>query len=226
MKVLKVLDHGTVDLVDFMGGDHRVDQAAGVSLAKFERYRKEEDIERIIRFMMRHRHGTPFEHSVFTFRIKAPIFVAREWMRHRIGSFNEVSGRYAELPNEHYNIKSLRGTHPTNRQSSVLLAGDPDELDAVRASIRRFQEGAFDLYRRLLDRGVAREVARGVLPLNTYTEYVWTVNARSLMNFLSLRMDETAQWEIQQYAHALMEYFKDKMPITAGAFVDNGHVAP
>lgn len=222
-----VLDHGKVELIDFMGGDHRVTQAARVSLGNFFKETDRERDNKLIRYLMEHRHGTPFEHSVFTFYVKAPIFVVREWMRHRVGSYNEISARYTELPNEHYNPKPLRAPSATNRQAGDNpLEGEPDELDAIRASIRRSQDNAFSLYHQLLARGVARELARGVLPLATYTEFVWTVNARSLMNFVSLRMGKDAQLEIRLYAEKVMDFFEEKMPMTAESFEVNEYAAP
>lgn len=217
---VKVLDHGEVDLVDFMGGDQRVDQAAGVSLAKFNRARGDEAVAKIINYMMKHRHGTPFEHSIFTFRIKAPIFVAREWMRHRIGSYNELSMRYAEVDPEFYLPGEWRGPHPDNHQSSIPIEGNFDGW----ANLAYKQ--AKDTYRFLLDKGVANELARLVLPVSTYTEFVWTVNARSLMNFLSLRLGDDAQWEIREYATEIEKFFNLMMPLTWRAFRDNGNVAP
>lgn len=218
----KVLDHGHVNLVDFMGGDHRVDQAAGASLNKFDRYRKIEDVERIINYMMKHRHGTPFEHSVFTFQVKAPIFVAREWMRHRIGSYNEVSLRYTEIEPEFYVPEYWRSQDPKNKQGSVPTGANPTAtLNVVSAN-----ESAKQHYKLLLENGVARELARLVLPVNVYTEFMWTVNARSLMNFLSLRLDSGAQYEIRVYALTILTIFRDKMPITAEAFVENSYIAP
>jgi len=223
--VTDVLDHGSVTLVDFMGGDSRVDQAAGVSLGRFDRQREEDKQRKIIKYMMKHRHGTPFEHSVFTFHVKTPIYVAREWMRHRIGSYNEISARYTEIESQHYNPKPLRGQSGENRQGSVELESS-DEHDAIRAAIRRNQDGAFALYHQLLDSGIAREIARGVLPQSTYTEFVWTVNARSLMNFISLRMTLDAQYEIRVYAEALYDIFMETMPLTAEAFTMEGYKAP
>ena len=218
----KVLDHGRVELIDFMGGDHRVDQAAGASLAKMDRYRRYEDIERIIKRMMKYRHGTPFEHSVFTFAVKLPMFVRDEWVRHRIGSFNITSLRYTEIEPEFYVPAEWRKQDQINRQGSVPYGDDP----IAKSVLDRNNEGARNLYHDLLGLGVAREQARMVLPSNTYTEMMWTVNARSLMNFLSLRLDQGAQYEIRVYAEAILAIFEDKMPITKRAFVDNGYTSP
>lgn len=208
--------------MDFMGGDLRVDQAAGASLNKIERYRSVEAIEKIIRYMMKHRHGTPFEHSVFTFRVKAPIFVTREWMRHRMGSYNELSLRYTEISPEFYVPDQWRKPDPDNKQSSIPT----DWGDEVSAPLVYANTEALQSYLTLLNMNVSREQARMVLPVNTYTEFVWTVNARALMNFLSLRLGEDAQWEIRQYAVAILDVFEQKMPITMGAFVDNGYTSP
>lgn len=222
---MKVLDHGEVRLVDFMGGDNRVDQAAGISLDQYDRERDEAQVRRLIRYMLKHRHGTPFEHSVFTFFVRAPLFVVREWMRHRIGSYNEVSGRYAKLPFVVYKpeARSPIVEVPANKQGSVPA---PELQGIVDTQARRAYLTAYDSYSSMLEAGVAKEVARMVLPLNLYTGFVWTVNARSLMNFISLRGSEDAQKEIRDYALALEELFAEKMPITYEEFITNGAVAP
>lgn len=208
-----------------MGGDRRVDQAAGVSLAKFERDRTDEEVRRIVRYMMKHRHGTPFEHSVFTFRVRAPIFVVREWMRHRMGSYNEMSLRYTESDGEFYVPSILRQPTESNRQGSIDMAPSPLE-EKYRKVMTLTMENSVAVYDFLVRSGVANEVARMVLPLSVYTEFVWTVNARALMNFLSLRMGIDAQVEIREYAGRIMEIFEEQMPITAQAFAKNGYIAP
>lgn len=223
---MRVLDHGEVRLVDFMGGDTRVDQAAGISLDQYDRERDEAQVRRLIRYMLKHRHGTPFEHSVFTFYIRAPLFVVREWMRHRVGSYNEVSGRYSELP---FVVFEPEARSPVvegvgaNKQGSVIA---PELQGIVDTQSRKATLAAYNAYESMLEAGVAREVARVVLPLNLYTAFVWTVNARSLMNFISLRGNVDAQKEIRDYALALEELFAEKMPITYEEFITNGAVAP
>jgi thymidylate synthase (FAD) len=179
----------------------------------------------LINYLMKHRHGTPFEHNLFTFYIKAPIFVAREWMRHRIGSYNEISGRYTEFVPDFYVPDIFRQSSQSNKQGSEIL-DDPLAGKWLAKEIAIWNLKAYEKYQLLLDRGLAKEMARMVLPLNLYTQYYWTVNARSLMNFLNLRCGQDAQWEIRMYAEAIKEIFKEKMPMTFLAWQENGYLAP
>jgi thymidylate synthase (FAD) len=226
--VVKVLDKGFVELIDFMGGDLRVVNSAKVS---FNKQSEEMGVPegKLINYLMKHKHGTPFEHSVFTFRVKAPIFVTREWQRHRIGSFNEMSGRYVEFVPEFYNPDQWRIPTLTSKQGSQFV---PDSVDSEEWHNENYisygdaLQDSYERYRYLIDNGVAKEMARMILPLSLYTEFYWTVNARSLMNFLNLRLGEDAQWEIRQYAKIIEYMFEEKMPITREAWVDNGQVAP
>lgn len=214
---MKVLDHGFVELVQAQASDLSVVAAARVSHGVTDDASKgEAGDRRLIRFLLRHDHGTPFEHNMFTFLIKAPLFVVREWHRHRVGwSYNEVSGRYTQMEMDFYVPEQVRVPAPTNRQGSVVaLPGQVPffALGAIEIASRR----AFDTYSLLLRHGVAKEQARLVLPLNTYTKFYATCNARSLMHFLRLRLAEDAQWEIQEYARAMEALFEETMPVTAG----------
>ena len=210
-----ILDHGFFKLVDFMGGDLAVVQAARVSIGKGITT-KERD-RKLVRFLLENRHETPFEHSVFKFHIRCPIFVARQWFRHRISSYNEISGRYTELKDEFYLPEKLRA----QKSKNYIYTNLPDELnEPLTKKMQAFYDQAFALYREMLQAGVAREHARMVLPLSLYTEFYWTVNARALMNFLMLRLDTHAQWEIQQFAHAAEEIFAEKMPWTYQVFTE------
>jgi thymidylate synthase (FAD) len=181
----------------------------------------------LIRFLMRDRHGTPFEHNAFRFHIRCPIFVAREWFRHRIGSFNEFSMRYAKATDEFY------VPEPDDVRSQVGKPGaysfepvEPELAERTREELQAVYEAAYATYTRLVDEGVARELARSVLPVGAYTEFYWTVNARALMNFVSLRAADTAQREIRRYAEAVEQFLAAKMPITYEAFVANDRTAP
>ncbi len=211
----KVLDKGFLRLVEFMGGDNAVVQAARVSYGKG--LKGEEKDKKLIFYLMEHEHMTPFEHSVFKFHVKTPIFVARQWFRHRWGSYNEISGRYTQYPDEFYMPSRLRVQSKKDKQMSEF--GDVEEEKILLEKMRNIQEESFRIYRELLERGVAREVARIICPLSTYTQFYWTVNARSLMNFLRLRLDIHAQYEIREYAKCILEVFKEKMPWTYEAFV-------
>lgn len=217
-ETIQVLDHGYVRLVQAQASDLSVLAAARVSggVSYEDASKGERDDRRLIRYLLRHRHGTPFEHNSLTFLVKAPIFVVREWHRHRVGwSYNEVSGRYTELEEEFYVPALVRVPAATNRQGSVVADWDEFGHRHVLESVAWSTSNSFDTYRKLLSAGVAREMARIVLPLNTYTSFYATCNARSLMHFLDLRLAEDAQWEIRQYAQALAVLFGEVMPITA-----------
>ena len=218
---IPVLDHGFVRLDGCMADDLSVANAARVSFAQ----RSEELDERgqgLIRFLMRERHGTPFEHNAFRFHVKLPIFVMREWARHRIGSFNEWSARYSQLDPEFYVPDAADVRTQVGKPGSYSFDPvDPELAEHTRATQRAVFDQAYAAYLDLLEREVAKEVARNVLPVAIYTQFYWTVNARSLMNFVSLRNAETAQREIRRYAEAVEQFFAERMPITHAAFVAN-----
>ena len=221
-----MLDHGFVRLDEAMATDLSVVNAARVSFARRKEEMDEAD-EGLIRFLMRDRHGTPFEHNSFRFHVRAPIFVAREWMRHRVGSFNEFSMRYARATDDFYvpeadDVRTQVGKPGAYSFDPV----PPDVAETTREELRALYDAAYGAYQRLVDLGVARELARCVMPVGAYTEFFWTVNARSLMNFLSLRAAETAQREIRRYADACEHFLADRMPVTHAAFVTAGRVGP
>ncbi len=214
MDEYNVLDHGVVRLVDFMGGDPAVVQSARVSFGKG--VTNDERDRKLVFFLLANGHETPFEHSVFKFHIKCPIFVARQWFRHRMASYNEISGRYTEMKEEFCLPDTLRTQKARNYKFEHLNS----ELNAeLLGKIKAHYEASFELYQELLDNGVAKEHARLVLPLSLYTQFYWTINSRSLMNFVNLRMDEHAQYEIQQYAKVINQIFRNKMPWTHEAFM-------
>jgi thymidylate synthase (FAD) len=224
---VKVLDKGRVVLLDAMGNDSSVVAAARVSNGRgpLEALEDVDKDDRLIKYLMKHKHGTPFEHNLFTFYVKCPIFVAREWQRHRIGSYNELSGRYTEFKPEFYIPEIAREPGTTNKQGSKVIE-NPAAHKWLSTEINKWSIGAYDEYKAILKYGIAKEMARMILPLNLYTEFYWSVNARSLMNFLSLRTGEDAQWEIRQYAEAIKPMFWDQMPMTFTAWVENGYQAP
>ena len=223
---IRVLDHGFVRLDAAMASDLSVVNGARVSFARRKEEMDESD-EGLIRFLMRDRHGTPFEHNSFRFHIRCPLFVAREWMRHRVGSFNEFSMRYAKATDDFY------VPEPEDVRTQVGKPGaytfepvEPELAEHTREAQEAVFTEAYRTYEDLLERGVAKEIARNVLPVAIYTQFYWTVNARSLMNFLSLRNAETAQREIRRYAEAVEHFFAGKMPVTHAAFVANNRTAP
>ena len=224
--VVEVLDHGFVRLDDAMASDLSVVNGARVSFARRKEELDESDVG-LIGFLMRERHSSPFEHAVFRFHVRAPIFVAREWFRHRWSSFNEFSMRYAKATEEFYvpdadDVRTQVGKPGAYSFEPVT----PEVADTTREEMRAVYEQAFATYERLVELGVARELARTVIPVGAYTEFYWTVNARSLMNFVSLRAAEAAQREIRRYADACEHFFAERMPVTHEAFVAAGRVAP
>jgi thymidylate synthase (FAD) len=223
---IRVLDHGFVRLDDCMADDLSVVNAARVSFARRKDAMDESD-EGLIRFLLRYRHGTPFEHNSFRFHVRAPIFVAREWFRHRVGSFNEFSMRYARATDDFYVPEPEDVRTQVGKPGSYSFEPvEPELAEATREELRAVYDEAYATYERLVERGVARELARLVMPVGAYTEFYWTVNARSLMNFVSLRAAETAQREIRRYAEACERFLEAKMPVTYAAFVAAGRVAP
>jgi thymidylate synthase (FAD) len=223
---IEVLDHGFVRLDAAMASDLSVVNGARVSFARHKTEMDDSD-EGLIRFLMRDRHGTPFEHNAFRFHVRAPIFVAREWFRHRFSSFNEFSMRYAKATDDFYvpeaeDVRSQVGKPGAYSFEPV----DAELAERTREELREVYEHAYETYERLVEAGVARELARAVMPVGAYTEFYWTVNARALMNFVSLRAAETAQREIRRYADAVERFFADKMPVTHAAFVAAGRIAP
>jgi thymidylate synthase (FAD) len=223
---IDVLDHGFVRLDAVLADDLSVVNAARVSFGARVDAMDERNAG-LVRFLMRERHGTPFEHNFFRFHIKAPLFVTREWQRHRMGSFNERSGRYSELPDEFYVPAAGDVRTQVGKPGAYTFEPVGAELaEQVREGIEASYAESFARYRQLLEEGIAKEVARTVLPVGLYTEFYWSLNARSLMNFLSLRNAPTAQREIQLYAEATEKHFAQAMPITHDAFIAQGRTAP
>lgn len=220
-KPFRVLNHGHVRLVDYSGGDARVVVAARQSTTGATKTPQED--RKFIHFLMREGHHTPFEMVNFTFEVKLPIFVARQWIRHRIGSFNEFSGRYSEMKDEFYvpEPERIRKQDKKNKQGSSAeeLTGD-QKLDFI-ADIREGQFSAHDRYKKALEAGVSKELARIGLPVSTYTQWYWNVNLRSLFNFLHLRLDSHAQWEIQQYAKVVEKMARAVAPWSYEAFEEH-----
>jgi thymidylate synthase (FAD) len=219
--------YGTVELVSAHANDNMVCDAARVSTGAAQKFGTldKKDVG-LIKFLMREKHGTPFEHNYFQFRVRAPIFVMREWHRHRVGvSINEESGRYSELKNEVYwpaHVHTQSGKPGAYRyeEMGAITSGKMQEHFIAHHSY------CHKVYQLLLANGVSRQEARLVLPVAQYSTMMWSCNARSLMNFLSLRCAETAQWEIRQYALAMETMFHEVMPVTACAFGDSGRIAP
>lgn len=224
-KPIKVLNNGEINLLDYFGDDLSIVNAAKVSFASHEEEMNEKATG-LINYLLKNKHATPFEHVVFKFHVKCPIFVAREWFRHRWSSFNEMSMRY-HVPKE---IEFFYPEYDTLRKQvgkpgayTFEQVTYPDKIGPqVNAKLKFAYEVAESVYRELLDMGIAKELARSVLPVGQYTEFIWTVNARSLMNFLSLRNDHNAQYEIREYAVAIEDIFLQTLPVTYQSWKDNG----
>jgi thymidylate synthase (FAD) len=189
---------------------------------------------KLVNYLMRDRHGSPFEHNSFTFYVHAPIFVFRELMRHRMASYNEESGRYKELEPVFYVPGEDRNLIQKGKPGAYTFEpGTPDQADLVELEVKETTAAAYASYRKMLDAGIAREVARIVLPLNIYSSAYVTMNARALMNFLSLRtiregstFPSFPQREIELVAEQMERYWEQQMPVTVEAFNRNGRVAP
>ncbi len=216
-EIVKLLDYGFVRLVDSMGSDLSIARAARVSYDAAWRAGEDQGSDRrLINYLWKHRHTTPFEAVTFTFEVKAPIFVFRQWHRHRTFSYNELSARYRELPEEIY-MPDFRAQSKDSKQGSD---GQIDDADAagLREVFGQSYRTAFDAYRVALDRGVAREIARSVLPVAIYSHMFCTVNLLNLLKFLTLRCDSHAQYEIRAYAEAMRDLIQPIVPVTVEAW--------
>lgn len=218
--VIPVLDHGFVRLVDYLGSDARVVQAARVSYgAGTKTYREDRGL---IRYLLRNEHTSPFEQVVLTFHAKMPIFVARQWVRHRTARLNEISGRYSVLRSEFYlpGADAIAPQSDDNKQGRAAAAFAPTEAQRIAERLANTQTELREHYHALLDRGVARELARINLPLSTYTEWYWQIDLHNLMQFLRLRLDRHAQFEIREYAKVLCRLARAVAPTCMEAFDD------
>jgi thymidylate synthase (FAD) len=197
----------SLELVRVSGSDIDIVNAARVSYGKFVTELSERDVN-LIRFLIEHRHTSPFEHNQLSFRVKAPLFVARQWMRHRMNSYNEISYRYVKAPLEFYVPPFWRNQDTKNKQASTGAFKD----NLLHITYKNAIEQSVKAYEQLLEQGVCRELARGLLPLCTYTQFIFTCNLHSLMHFLRLRLNPGAQHEIRAFAkamyHATLPHFK------------------
>jgi thymidylate synthase (FAD) len=230
-QAMPVLDHGFVRVVDYMGDDAAVVQAARVSYGRGTRAANED--RGLIRYLMRHRHSTPFEMCEIKYHVKLPIFIARQWIRHRTANVNEYSARYSILDREFYlpAPDQLAAQSSDNRQGRGAVLGG-EEAAAVMDLLRRDAMQTYDHYAWMLNedaqgepvdpgrQGLARELARMNLTLNTYTQWYWKTDLNNLLHFLSLRADSHAQYEIRVYAEAMLETVKAWVPACYDAFVD------
>jgi len=218
--MINVLDHGFVRLVSSMGGDLSISRAARVS---YDAPAREEDVG-LIKYLMMNKHTSPFEAVTFTFEVKAPIFVFRQWHRHRTWSYNEVSARYTSLPSEFYlpDPGMITTQHKDNKQMRT------SKPNAHRRQIHDIMEiqntQAHIQYQWMLEKGCPRELARTILPLSTYSRMFATVNLHNLLHFITLRSHEHSQYEIRVYARALRELISTVVPITLEAYDETNKI--
>jgi thymidylate synthase (FAD) len=225
---IQVLDKGRIECLVAQAQDLDVVNAARVSFHT-EEYEMNDRNSGLIRFLMREKHGTPFEHGFFKFRVKAPLFVFREWHRHRVGhSYNEWSARYSQLDPDFYIPKVEDVVTQTGKPGNYEFARHYDLEDAQNfvETLQYMSETAFSAYEHAIAKGIAKQQARLFLPVNTYSEMIWSCNPRSLMHFISLRNSNQAQAEIREYAQVVEQFFHATMPVTYKAFIDGGRVAP
>lgn len=206
---------GHIELVDVMGDDLSIVNAARVSYNTEATELSERD-KKLILFLAKHKHWTPFEQNALKFRVKCPIYIARQWMKHRCWVFNEISARYTKFNNTIYKPEQFREQAQSNKQASVEAAN----IDQKAASeiYDKASKAVVDAYTQLIELGVCREQARGVLPVGSHTEFITTVNLRNFMHWYNLRAPKEAQWEIQQFAHAAIKLVKNKFPVAIEAF--------
>jgi thymidylate synthase (FAD) len=219
LKKINVLGKGFVTLVDHMGSDLTTVNAARISFGKQKTSFDEAD-EKLIKYLAEHEHTSPFRHSHLTFHVKAPIFVFRQWMKHKIASeFNEISGRYTEFASDEFYLpETFRQQAKVNKQGSEGVVEDNTRAQLIYSVAC---ENALIDYKKLLDLGVCKEQARGILPVGMYSEVYWTVSLQAVAHFIRLRKDGHAQWEIQQYAEAVEQFVKELFPISYKHLIAN-----
>lgn len=217
LRIRGVLDKGHIQLLEWMGDDYSITNAARLSTNKTST-NLDRDTRLIFR-LMKDRHTSPFEMVEFKFLVKCPIFVARQWFRHRTGNYNEWSGRYSEITEEYYvpDLSRMQAQHSTNKQMSGENLSEESAVEAQRL-IGVSSKLSYLEYRNLLDLGLSREVARMILPQNMYTKFIFKIDLHNLLNFIRLRSAPDAQWEIQQYSNAIIDLIDPIVPITLQAF--------
>ena len=214
----KVLDHGFVELIDVLGSDQDIVNAARTSYDKGTK--KLSSTKQLIRYLIRHKHSGPIEFGVLVFRIRCPIFVARQWFRHRMASYNEVSLRYSEVVEEFYVPRSEWITSQDRRNRQARTDHEIENSEEICSKLKQESENLLKEYNKYIEKGVAREIARINLPLSIYTSFVFKIDLRNLLNFLSLRTDPRAQFEIRQYANIMTKMSEKYFPIVIEAWRD------
>lgn len=216
-KEFQVLDKGFVRMVDYYGSDSRIVQAARVSYGEGTKTVSQDGA--LIDYLLRHQHTSPFEQVVFTFHLKMPIFVARQWVRHRMGRMNEVSGRYSIMKDEFYVPEnSCISKQSTNNKQGRGEVFEEQQAKEFQAEFIEGQQKAYEVYKGMVEKGIAREIARINLPLALYTEFYWQMDLHNLFHFLKLRLDSHAQYEIRLYAEKILEIIKTVCPMAVSSF--------
>lgn len=218
---IPVLDKGFVRLVDYMGGDQRIVQSARVSYGEGTKSVRQD--RGLIHYLMKHEHTSPFEQVVLTFHCKMPIFVARQWVRHRTARLNEISGRYSIMRDDFYvpGAETLRKQSTDNKQARSEELLDPSISSAIIEEMQADQKQIYAHYEGMIEHGLAREIARNNLPLSLYTEWYWQMDLHNLFRFLTLRMDSHAQYEIRVYAEAMAQCAKAVAPLAYEAWEEH-----
>lgn len=219
-KEFPVLDHGFVRLVDYMGGDNSIVQAARVSYGMGTKTVSED--RGLIRYLDRNEHTSPFEMVELKFHCKMPIFVARQWVRHRTASLNEISGRYSVMRDEFYipEAEQVNLQSKNNKQGRSEETFSPEDTEKILSDLLNEQKEDYANYSGRIDKGIAKELARVNLPLSLYTEWYWKIDLHNLFHFFGLRMDKHAQYEIREYADTMFDITKKVAPIACKAFED------
>ena len=225
---------GSIELIDHMGSDITVVNSARVSYGVHKEALDDKD-KKLINYLIRHKHTSTLEHNIATFRIKVPLFIRSQHHRHRTWSYNEISRRYTDFNMEFYEPESFRTQHKVNRQASndelinpnviskeitSLMSTDIPEFTLSEA-VKYHHSQSINLYNKMLDLGVSKEQARGVLPQNLYTEYYATANLNNILKFIGLRSHKGAQWEIQQLSNAMLEEIKEIWPVAVNSYIKN-----
>lgn len=212
--MIKLLDHGFIKVIDKMGNDAAITQAARVSYGEGTKTVKED--KALIHYLLKHKHTSPFEQCSIKLHLKMPIFVARQWVRHRTAKMNEYSARYSIVKDDFYipSIENIGKQSSSNKQGTELQTFSESEAIIIQNQIKILSESAYELYQNLISKGVSREIARIVLPLNVYTEFYWKMDLHNLLHFLTLRCDKHAQYEIRIYAEKILEIVKEWVPFT------------
>tara|TARA_B100000214_G_scaffold339757_1_gene285778 strand:+ start:142 stop:852 length:711 start_codon:yes stop_codon:yes gene_type:complete len=225
---------GSIELIDHMGSDITVVNSARVSYGVHKEELDDKD-KKLINYLISHKHTSTLEHNIATFRIKVPLFIRSQHHRHRTWSYNEISRRYTDFNMEFYEPESFRTQHKVNRQASndelinpnviskeitSLMSTDIPEFTLSEA-VKYHHNQSINLYNKMLDLGVSKEQARGVLPQNLYTEYYATANLNNILKFIGLRSHKGAQWEIQQLSNAMLEEIKEIWPVAVNSYIKN-----